>query len=36
MFDVSSVLKKEVMVIFLACEDEKIGNHWLLTTPYFK
>ena len=35
--NVSSVLKKwVVMVILLACEDEKIGDHWPLTTPYFE
>ena len=30
------LLKWVVMVILLACEDEKISNHWLLTTPYFE
>ena len=24
------------MVILLACEDEKIGDHWPLTTPHFE
>ena len=24
------------MKILLACEEEKIGNHWPLTTPYFE
>ena len=24
------------MVIFVACEDEKIGGHWPLTTPYLE
>ena len=35
--NVSSLLKKwVVMVILLASEDEKIGDHWPLTTPYFE
>ena len=30
------LLKCNVMVILVACEDEKIDNDWLLTTPYFE